>query len=139
MIRIKDATPTSTGIFVTAEKFTEDQTDNGLIVYQKGDIKPFQKVFRVGPHVNMVKEGDFIKINFARYTKYKYSQDDLRSDMPVQNDKIVAVPEITINGVKYFHIEQNDAVMIIKEEDYEEVPEENVPKIVTLNNHGLIL
>ena len=132
MIKIKDARPLYTGLFVTSDTFKEDQTENGLIVYTKGEISPFQKVFRVGPYVKNVKEGDYVKINFGRYTKMKYGDDDLRSEMPVKNDKVVIIPDVIINGVRYFHIDENDAVMVIN--DCEEV--EN---IVTLENHGLIL
>ena len=135
MLKIKDAKPLYTGLFVTADKYKEDEADEyGIIKYFKGDLKEYQKVFRVGPYVKNVKEGDYVKINFGRYTKYKYSENDLRSEMPTKNEKIVVIPDVTINGEKYLHIDENDAIMVIT--DSEEV---DMPGIELLENHGLIL
>ena len=125
MIKINDAKPVYNGVFVTSERFKEDQIENGLIVYYKGEINPFQKVFRVGPFVKNIKEGDYVKINFARYTKYKYGEDDIHSELPVKNEKRVFIPEVRIGGESYFHIEENDIVMVVT--DWEET--ENIPVI----------
>lgn len=134
MIKIKEAKPLYTGLFVTSDRFDEDQTDKGIIIHYKGEVSPYQKVYKVGPFVKNVNEGDYVKINFARYTKYKYGKDDIQSEMPVKNEKTVFVPEVEIDGVSYFHIEENDVLFVIT--DYEEVPNS---KIVQLGNHGLIL
>ena len=139
-IKIKDATPMLSQIFVTSDRYTEDETtDSGLIIGYKGDMKPYQKVFRIGPYTKLVKVGDIVKINFSRYIKYKYTDDDLRSEMPTKNEKIEKFVYVELDGKKYLHVDESDVVMIVKEGDYEEVEDSVKPQIVTLENHGLIL
>ena len=129
MLKIKDARPTYTGLFITKDEYTEDDFTNGLVGVSDtiGLIKPYQKVFKIGPFVKNVKEGDLVKVNFSRYVRRKYAEDDLRSEMPTKNDVSLFVPEVEINGVTYYHIDENDVVMII--DDWEEV---DTPKIQIL-------
>lgn len=130
MLKIKDARPLYTGLFITKDEYTDDDFASGVILYgDAGKIKPYQKVFKCGPYVKNVKEGDLVKVNFARYIRKKYSDDDLRSDMPTKNDVQLFVPEVEIDGVKYLHIDENDAVMVIT--DWEEV---DTPKLTILES-----
>ena len=136
MIKIKDARPLYTGLFVTSDRYDDGDFGSGIVAYgESGDIKPYQKVFRVGPYVKNVKEGDYVKINFARYIKRKYTEDDLRSEMPTKNDVQLFIPEVEIDGVKYFHIDENDAVMVITDWEEVEIPKIQVmtPKIILPN------
>lgn len=125
MLKIKDARPVYTGLFVTSDEYTDKDFENGIVLYgDYGKVKPFQKVFKCGPYVKNVKEGDMVKINLGRYVRRKYGEDDLRSEMPTKNDVKLFIPDVEINGVKYYHIEENDVVMVI--DDYEQV---NTPQI----------
>lgn len=130
MLKIKDARPLYTGLFITKDEYTDEDFASGVILYgDAGKIKPYQKVFKCGPYVKNVKEGDLVKVNFARYIRKKYSDDDLRSEMPTKNDVQLFVPEVEIDGVKYLHIDENDAVMVIT--DWEEV---DTPKLTILES-----
>lgn len=137
MLKIKDARPTYTGLFITKDEYTEDDFTNGLVGVSDtiGLVKPYQKVFKIGPFVKNVKEGDLVKVNFSRYVRRKYTEDDLRSEMPTKNDVKLFVPEVEINGVTYYHIDENDVVMII--DDWEEVDTPKIqvmtPKIILPN------
>ena len=66
-IKIKNATPMLSQIFVTCDRYQEDETnDAGVIIAKKGVMKPYQKVFRIGPYTKLVKEGDIVKLSYAR-------------------------------------------------------------------------
>ena len=81
-----------------------------------------------------------MKINLGRYIKYKYTEDDLRNDMPTKNEKQERFIYVDIDGKKYLHIDESDVVMIINESDYEEIEDApQQPKIIQLENHGLIM
>ena len=136
MLKIKSARPMYTGLFVTSDEYTDKDFESGIVMYgDTGSVKPYQKVFKVGPFVKNVKEGDMVKINFARYVRRKYNDDDLRSEMPTKNDVQLFIPPVEINGVKYYHIDENDVVMII--DDWEEVDTPKIeimtPKIIMPN------
>lgn len=123
MLRINDARPLYTGLFITKDEYTDDDFANGVVLYgESGKVKPYQRVFRCGPYVKNVKEGDLIKVNFARYVRKKYSDEDLRSEMPTKNDIQLFIPEVEINGVKYLHVDENDVIMVITDWDEVETP-----------------
>lgn len=136
MLKIKDARPLYTGLFITKDEYTDNDFENGIVLYgDAGKVKPYQRVFKIGPFVKNVKEGDFVKVNFGRYIRKKFTEDDLRSEMPTKNDVQLFVPEVEIDGVKYYHIDENDVVMVIT--DWEEVDTLKIqvmtPKIIMPN------
>lgn len=135
MLKIKDARPLYTGIFVTKNEYTDEDFKNGIVTYNEVGANPYQTVFRCGPFVKYVKEGDFVKINFARYIRKKFTEDDLRSEMPAKNDMRLFVPTVEINGETYWHIDENDILMVIT--DWEEIDTPKIevmtPKIILPN------
>lgn len=124
MIRIKDARPVTTGLFVTSDRTDENYRKGGIIMTDVTGYCPYQTVFRVGPFVKDVKEGQIVKLNLSRYVKMKYSEDDLRSEMPTKNDIKAFVPTVEIDGKEYLHIQESDVVLVVT--DWEDVDE---PKI----------
>lgn len=130
MLEVKKARPTFNGVFVSYELFDTDQFDkNGLLVYTKGTIKPWQKVLAVGPFVKTVKEGDLVKVSLGRYAVHKYEENSLKRDL--MEDKIVDYrpPFEYIDGVKCMHIQDNDIMVIYddaKEVEYEKNPASDI-------------
>ena len=140
MFKIKNAHPTFTGILVTADKYDKDEVVNGVInkSTMKGNIKMYQKVFRVGPFVKQMKEGDIVKINLGRYAIHMFEENSVKKDL--MEDRIVRynIPTETINGVEYMHIQENDIVLVIDEYEEIDTPDQNgiltvTPEIITLN------
>lgn len=125
------------GVLVTMDKYDKDEIVNGVLNQNtmKGNIKMYQKVFRVGPFVKTMKEGDYVKLNLMRYAVHKFEENSIKKDL--MEDRIVRynIPTETIDGVEYMHIQENDVVLVI--DDYEEVETPDIievtPKIISLN------
>ena len=134
MLKIKDAYPLYSGLFVTSDRYENDEfNEHGVIIAQHGEIKPYQKVVKTGPLVRNVKVGDMVKINLGKYAKWMYDKNSLKNDLPEARTNTIVdyiIPTVFINGEKYYHIDENDAMMVIT--DWEEVDEE--PKILQLES-----
>ena len=123
MLNIKSIRPVYTRLLTTAERYEEDQSNGVLLDANKleGRYKEYQKVVKVGNAVREAKEGELILIDPTRYVRRKYSSNSLREDM-VDNPIIeVNIPTVTMDGIDYFMIEEQDIAYII--EDSEEVPD----------------
>ena len=123
MLNIKSIRPVYTRLLTTAERYEEDQSNGVLLDANKleGRYKEYQKVVKVGNAVREAKEGELILIDPTRYLKRKYSTNSLRDDM-VDNPIVeVNIPTVTMDGIDYFMIEEQDIAYII--EDSEEVPD----------------
>lgn len=135
MLEVKKARPTFNGVFTTYELFDKDQFDkNGLLVYTKGTIKPWQKVIAVGPFVKIVNEGDLVKVSLGRYAIHKYEENSIKRDMMEDHIVDYRPPVEYINGERCMHIQDNDIMVIY--DDAEEVEYEKSPisDIITVGN-----
>ena len=135
MLEVKKARPTFNGVFTTYEKFDKDQySKNGLFIIPKGTIKPWQRVFAVGPFVKTVKEGDLVKINLGRYAVHKYEENSIKRDL--MEDKIVDYrpPFEDIDGVRYMHIQDNDIMVIYDEAEEVEYDKNPASDIVIVKD-----
>ena len=81
MLHIKKVKPLFTNIVTTADKFSKDDKQQGIIIHKKGDLKPWQKVIAVGSTVRDIHEGDTVMINLMNYAVKKYSKDSLQNDL----------------------------------------------------------
>lgn len=81
MLHIKSVKPLFTNIVTTAERFSEDLVDGGIIVARKGDLKLWQEVVAVGSTVRDIHVGDKVMIDCSHYAVKKYSKDSLQNDM----------------------------------------------------------
>lgn len=129
MLVIKKVTTLMNKIVTTAEVFETDVTQNGLIIYHKGSVKPYQTVVSVSEFNKFVKVGDLVVINPKNYTKKKFGDNTIRDDMDANPKEGVYIPTLDIDGKTHFLITDNDIDYII--DDYEEVPDVPVNKIVT--------
>lgn len=121
---IKKVRPLFTGVITTARRYVSDQTTTkgGLLVdttKMVGTMNPLQWVVSVGSTVHDLKEGDIVKINFKRYIKAKHVPGIIGDDN-VQSDNLSAtfeIPSITIDGVDYLFIQNNDIEYVVTEYD----------------------
>lgn len=81
MLHIKKVRPLFTNIVTTAERFSEDLVDGGVIVARKGDLKLWQKVVAIGSTVRDINVGDMVMIDSSHYAVKRYSKDSLQNDM----------------------------------------------------------
>lgn len=81
MLHITEIRPMFTSIVVTGDKFDKDEYDGGVIVANKGDLKPYQTVIAVGDTVRNLKAGDKVMINFANYAVRKYDKNSIQNDL----------------------------------------------------------
>lgn len=135
MLKVKKARPTFNGIFATYERFDKDQyNENGLLVYTKGTVKPWQRIVSVGPFVKSVKEGDLVKVNYAKYAVHKYEENSIKRD--IMEDKIVGynIPFEYIDGVQCMYISDNDLLVIYDEAEEVEYDKNPVSDIVIVND-----
>lgn len=73
--------PLFTNLVTTGERFERDFMENGLIVANKGDLKPWQKVLFTGTSVRDIQAGDMVMVNVDNYAVKRYSKDSLQTDM----------------------------------------------------------
>lgn len=135
MLEVKKARPTFNGVFVTYDRFEKDQFDkNGLLVFSKGTIKPWQKVVAIGPFVKIVKEGDLVKVSLGRYAIHKYEENSIKRDIMEDNIVDYRPPFEYIDGVKYMHIQDNDIMVIYDEAEEVEYDKNPASDIVIVKD-----
>lgn len=87
-VNIKSVKPMFTNIVTTTDKYPEDLKLEGsdLIDSEKaGNMKEYQTVTAVGPHVRDIKVGDTVFINPKRYAIMKHKANTLRENIVEDN------------------------------------------------------
>lgn len=87
-VNIKSVKPMFTNIVTTTDKYPEDLKLEGsdLIDSEKaGNMKEYQTVTAVGPHVRDIKVGDTVFINPKRYAIMKHKANTLRENVVEDN------------------------------------------------------
>lgn len=135
MLVIKEVTPLYDKIITTAEVFEDDVYDNGIIVYPKGLVKPYQKVVKTSLNNTLLKVGDLIMINPTKYIKKKYDN-SIREDLGANPVETIDIPIVEIDGVNHFMITNYDVDYIISK--FEEV-EDIKPTNIAVDSKKLIL
>lgn len=97
MLHIKTLKPLFTSLLVTGEKYTEDITENGIIVNNKGDLKLYQKVLAVGSSVRDIKVGDMVMFNPKDYAVMKYDPNSVKNDMGMNKVVKWNLPWVTVD------------------------------------------
>lgn len=97
MLHIKTLKPLFTSLLVTGEKYTEDITENGIIVNNKGDLKLYQKVLAVGSSVRDIKVGDMVMFNPKDYAVMKYDPNSVKNDMDMNKVVKWNLPWVTVD------------------------------------------
>lgn len=87
MLHIKKIKPMYTALVVTGDRFEKDWYSGGLIVANKGDLKPWQTIVSIGTSIRDLSVGDKVMINVGNYAVKKYSKDSLQNDL--DNNKTI--------------------------------------------------
>ena len=95
-LHIKKIKPLFTNILVTGDKYEEDVKSNGMIIYQKGDLKLYQTVLEVGSMVRDIKVGDKVMITPKNYEVKKYDSNSIKEDMGMNKIISYNMPWVTI-------------------------------------------
>ena len=109
-------------ILTTADKYATTQLKDGLIDATKdeGQIKEYQRVIAVGPHVRDVKVGDIVLINPNQYLVPVHSLNENsvfeKDKDEVQRELRLPILELEVGDCLYLY--DTDVDLII--EDYEE-------------------
>ena len=123
---IKKIRPLFTMVVTTAVRYRGDQfaEKDGLILDTRkmdGSMNPFQTVVAVGTHVQGIKEGDVVKIDFSRYTRARHIPGKIEDN--VQSDNLsafVEIPFVEIDGKQYLKLQNNDIEYVIEEYSVDE-------------------
>lgn len=125
---IKKVRPLFTGVITTAKRYVGTQTakKGSLILDTRkmdGSMNPYQTVYSVGGTVRDIKEGDVVKINFARYAKAKHTPGAIDEAENVQSDNLgwtYEIPVIIINDIEYLFIQDRDIEYVVEDYDVDE-------------------
>lgn len=125
MLHIKKVKPMFTSVITTADVFTEDYTEDGIIVAKAGDVKPWQKVVAVGTSVRDIKEGDLVMVNLANYAVMKYDKDSIHNDLD-DNKRLryafnyVSIDDENGNPKEHFLFNDRDILYVFEGEEIKE-------------------
>ena len=125
---IKKVRPLFTGVITTAKRYVGMQSakKGSLILDTRkmdGSMNPYQTVYSVGGTVRDIKEGDVVKINFARYAKAKHTPGAIDEAENIQSDNLswtYEIPVIIINDIEYLFIQNSDIEYVVEEYDVDE-------------------
>ena len=135
MLKVKKARPSFNGIFATFETFEKDQyNENGILVYSKGTIKPWQRIIAVGPFVKNVKEGDLVRVNYTKYAVHKYEENSIKRDMMEDHIVRFEIPFEYIDDKKCMYIQDNDILVIYDEAEEIEYDKKPASDIVIVKD-----
>jgi len=79
--------PMFTSIVTTGDRFEKDLYSGGLIVANKGDLKPWQTILFTGTSVRDLQVGDKVMVYFDNYAVKRYSKDSIQNDL--DNNKTI--------------------------------------------------
>lgn len=127
ILNVKMATPTSSGVITTADRYSEEEsTYNGILDTTKlGVIKDLQTIVSVSDMVAArgYKCGDVVLLDFSRYAITKQKKDKIKDTMNEHYNNVVSfeIPTVLLNKNEHLLIDMND--ISLKVDDYEWVTE----------------
>lgn len=129
MLKITKIKPMFTDLIITADRFDKDITEGGILIANKGDLKPYQTVVAIGNAVRDIEVGDTVMVNFEAYAEHKVPVGSVKENMDVPNP----VVKYHINWVSmaneqgidtiYIRISVNDIEYILEGEEVEDTPD----------------
>jgi hypothetical protein len=121
MLNIRKIKPVATRLLVTAETYSEDMYNEGIIESKKGDMKEYQTVLEVGPMVRDLKVGDKVMLNMAHFAVMQYDPNSIKNDMGMQKIKGYRFPKIELTKGEFkqecLYIDQQDIVFSFEGEE----------------------
>lgn len=126
-LKIKKLKPMFTSILTTGDKYEKDIRENGIITYNKGDLKLYQTVLEVGSSVRDIKVGDKIMFSPKDYVVMKYDPNSIKNDMDMNKVAKVNFPWVTLTddeGKPYdcLLLKDRDVLFVFEGEEEPENP-----------------
>ena len=124
VLNIKKATPTSSQIITTADKYTEEECmQNGILDTTKlGVIKDLQKIVASSKMSSDrgFNEGDYVLLDFKRYARPIQSKNSIKDTMDEHYETNVSfqIPSITINSVEHLLLDFGDVSLKVDAFDW---------------------
>ena len=97
MLKITKVKPMFTDLIITADRFENDILDKGIVLANKGDLKPYQTVIAIGNAVRDINVGDKVMVDFEIFAEHKIPVGSVKKNMDV-DDPVVRynIPWVTM-------------------------------------------
>lgn len=121
---IKKIKPLFTTVVVSADRYEEDVSVNGIYDVHKmsGALKDCQTVMAVGDMVKNIDVGDLVSIDLSRYAVLKHSEGSLKNGVISDNPVVrYNLKTMELDGKECILLQDRDIEYVI--EDYEEIQE----------------
>lgn len=128
MINIKRIKPVFNRIVTTADTYSGDTMQNGIIVHTSGSLKEFQKVIAVGDSVRAVKPGDLVCVNPSRYAVKKYEENSIRNDLDMNKVIRYNFTLLELDKVPHLLLFDSDIDYVVTDYVDEEEPIIQIPE-----------
>lgn len=137
-LNIKSLTPLHNYVIVTSDRYTVDDATSaaGLVDTSiMNEIKYYQKIVSISERIIdrcPFKVGDLVLVSFKAYLRKRQVKDSVKSDYDehYRNDVYFEIPTVTIDGVEYLKLGDNDIEFVVNEyEIIQEAPEPVSPLI----------
>lgn len=138
MLKITKIKPMFTDLIITADRFSKDITEGGIVVANKGDLKPYQTVVAIGNAVRDIEVGNMVMVNFEAYAERKVPVGSIKEKMDVPNPVVnYHIPWVSMsdehgNDVMYIRISVNDVEYVFEGEeiDMPDIIQVDTPEIL---------
>ena len=123
MLKITKIKPMFTDLIITADRFSKDITEGGIVVANKGDLKPYQTVVAIGNAVRDIEVGDMVMVNFEAYAERKVPVGSVKEKMDVPNPVVnYHIPWVSMsdehgNDTMYIRVSTNDIEYVFEGEE----------------------
>lgn len=141
MLKITKIKPMFTDLIITADRFDDDILDKGIVLANKGDLKPYQTVVAIGNAVRDINVGDKVMVDFDIFAEHKIPVGSVKENMDVE-DPVVRynIPWVTMtdeqgNTEEYIRIPNNAVQYVFEGEEIED----DVPDIIEVKKPEMLL
>jgi hypothetical protein len=117
-----------TDLIITADRFEHDITEGGIVVANKGDLKPYQTVVAIGNAVRDIAVNDKVMVDFSAYAEHKIPTGSVKEKMDVDNPVVnyhipwVAMCNELGDETMYIRISVNNVEYVFEGEEVEDKP-----------------
>lgn len=100
MLQITKVKPRHTTVLTTGDKYEEDLKMGGVIIANKGSLKPYQTVLAIGSMVRDIEVGDRVMVDYTAYEVKRYDKNSIQNDMDNNKTIRLELPWVTITDEK---------------------------------------
>lgn len=139
MLKITKIKPMFTDLIITADRFSKDITEGGIVVANKGDLKPYQTVVAIGNAVRDIEVGNMVMVNFEAYAERKVPVGSVKEKMDVPNPVVnYHIPWVSMsdehgNDAMYIRISVNDVEYVFEGEEID------MPDIIQIDTPEILV